>query len=386
MKRISTACFGFTMIFFFLLFVNTVIAQYTSAYDANGKPKSSAQISYDQNKNKKTSEQQDAENKRNAKYWEDKENKKASTTNDNTNSQNNSTRTNTVSSKVNTAHVYFSTEIPVGGNAKESKEFTISPDGGYVYLVVNNSPDNFNYDELQLKIKKTIGGVDQAFDNKTYTISSNVFSTYIKYSFFSSGNYIFDVYSKYGNLVGSTSVTINVTSSSSSSSSSPSSSSDDCIASSYKQYYNSKLGFSMCIPKDAYGVDEEDNKITVKEFYGKKLTISFISDPEGGIDKFDASIIDMARDILKTTLPTYYRKEFKMLSSKGEITIYRSVISATTSTGSNLQESLFYVKMNGNKIKGKDYMLVSGPLCNPSDDSSYQIIIELGMLSHLKIY
>lgn len=142
----------------------------------------------------------------------------------------------------------------------------------------------------------------------------------------------------------------------------------------------------MCIPKDAYGVDEEDNKITVKEFYGKKLSISFISDPEGGIDKFDASIIDMARDILKTTLPSYYRKEFKMLSSKGDITIYRSVISATTSTGSNLQESLFYVKMNGNKIKGKDYMLVSGPLCNPSDDASYQIIIELGMLSHLKIY
>jgi|GEM_PF-4594808 len=296
--------------------------------------------------------------------------------------------------KVTSAHVYFSTEVPVGGYAKEGKEFNISSDGGYVYLVVNNYPDNFNYDELQLKVKKTIGGTDQAFDNKTYTISSNVFSTYIKYSFFSSGNYIFDVYSKYGNLVGSASVTINVTSSSSSSSSpsssssssSPSSSSDDCIASSYKQYYNSKLGFSMCIPKDAYGVDEEDNKITVKEFYGKKLSISFISDPEGGIDKFDASIIDMARDILKTTLPSYYRKEFKMLSSKGDITIYRSVISATTSTGSNLQESLFYVKMNGNKIKGKDYMLVSGPLCNPSDDASYQIIIELGMLSHLKIY
>ena len=287
--------------------------------------------------------------------------------------------------KVTSAHVYFSTEIPVGGYAKEGKEFNIAPDGGYVYLVVNNYPDNFNYDELQLKVKKTIGGSDQAFDNKTYTISSNVFSTYIKYSFFSSGDYIFDVYSKYGNLVGSTNVTINVTSSSSSSSSS-SPSSDDCIASSYKQYYNSKLGFSMCIPKDAYGVDEDDNKITVKEFYGKKLTISFISDPEGGIDKFDASIIDMARDILKTTLPSYYRKEFKMLSSKGDITIYRSVISATTSTGSNLQESLFYVKMNGNKIKGKDYMLVSGPLCNPSDDSSYQIIIELGMLSHLKIY
>jgi hypothetical protein len=287
---------------------------------------------------------------------------------------------------VTSAHVYFSTEVPVGGYAKEGKEFNISSDGGYVYLVVNNYPDNFNYDELQLKVKKTIGGTDQAFDNKTYTISSNVFSTYIKYSFFSSGYYIFEVYSKYGNLVGSATVTINVTSSSSSSSSSPSSSSDDCIASSYKQYYNTSLGFSMCIPKDSYVDAEGDDKLTVKEFYGKKLSISFMNEPENGIDAFDASVIDMTKGIVKTSFTSYYRKEFKMISSKNNITIYRSVISATSNAGTVLQRSSYYIKMNGNKIKGKDFMDVSGPFVSSSDDETYQIIIELGMLSHLKVY
>ena len=285
--------------------------------------------------------------------------------------------------RVNSAHVYFSTEIPVGGNAKESKEFNISPDGGYVYLVVNNYPNNFNYDEIKLKIKKTIAGSEQLFDNKTYTISSDVFSTYIKYSFYSGGDYTFDVYSKYGNLVGSAGVTINMKSPSSSSSSS---SSDDCIASSYKQYLNSAMGFSMCIPKDSYVEAEGEDKLTVKEFYGKKLSISFMNDPEDGIDKFDASVIEMTKGILKTSFSSYYRKEFKMVRSDGDNTIYRSVISATSNAGTVLQRTSFYVKMNGNKIKGKDFMTVSGPFVSSSDDETYQIIIELGMLKHLKIY
>lgn len=291
---------------------------------------------------------------------------------------------NLTTTNVNSARVYFSTEVPVGGNAKESKEFTISPEGGYVYLVVNNYPDNFNYDELQLKIKKTIGGVNESFENKTYTINSNVFSTYIKYSFFSGGYYIFDVYSKYGNLVGSATVTINIKSSSSSSSSS---SSDDCIASSYKQYMNTSLGFSMCIPKDSYADENNsEEKITLKDFYGEKLNITFMNDPAGGIDKFDADVIDMARDIVKSSFPSYYRKEFKLLSTKGDITIYRSVISAKRSSGDWLQESIYYVRMNGNKIRGHDFMSISGPLVKPSDDETYQIIIELGMLKHLKVY
>lgn len=287
-------------------------------------------------------------------------------------------------SKLANAHVYFSTEIPVGGNAKEETEFTIATDGGYAYLVVNNYPDNFNYDELKVKVKKAIGGSDEAFDSKIYTIKSNVFSTYIKYSFFSSGFYSFDVYSKYGNLVGSTTVTIKVGSSSSSSSSSPST--DDCIASSYKQYYNSTMGFSLCIPKDGYVETAGEDKMTLKGFYGKELTISFMQEPHSGVDAFDASVVQQTKDILGESFTSYYRKDFKIVSSKGDNIIFRSVVSARSKGGIVFSRSKYYIKMNGNKIRGKDYMVVSGPFVDPSDDDTYQTIIELGMLSHLKIY
>jgi hypothetical protein len=142
----------------------------------------------------------------------------------------------------------------------------------------------------------------------------------------------------------------------------------------------------MCIPKDSYVDAEGDDKLTVKEFYGKKLSISFMNEPENGIDAFDASVIDMTKGIVKTSFTSYYRKEFKMISSKNNITIYRSVISATSNAGTVLQRSSYYIKMNGNKIKGKDFMDVSGPFVSSSDDETYQIIIELGMLSHLKVY
>ena len=143
----------------------------------------------------------------------------------------------------------------------------------------------------------------------------------------------------------------------------------------------------MCIPKDSYADENNsEEKITIKDFYGEKLNITFMNDPSGGIDKFDADVIDMARDIVKSSFPSYYRKEFKLLSTKGDISLYRSVISAKRSSGEWLQESIYYVRMNGNKIRGHDFMSVSGPLVKQSDDETYQIIIELGMLKHLKVY
>ena len=384
MKRTLIASIGFLIALFFLLPVVGIKAQYVSPYNSSGNVKPYNEFKSEMAKQPKWDEkkyQQDVKEKnaRNTDY-DRKTTNTTTTTTTPTNYNRSTTSVNT--SHTTSARVYFSTEVPVGGNAKEGKEFNITSDGGYVYLVVNNSPDNFNYDELKLKVKKTIGGTDEVFDNKTYTISSNVFSTYIKYSFYSAGYYTFDVFSKYGNLVGSAGVTITMKSSSTSSSSS---SSDDCIASSYKQYMNSTLGFSMCIPKDSYAEAEGDD-ITVKEFYGKKLSISFMNEPENGIDAFDASVIDMTKGILKTTFTSYYRKEFKLLSTYGSNTIYRSVLSATSNSGVVLQRSSFYVKMNGNKIKGKDFMTVSGPFVSSSSDETYQIIIELGMLKHLKIF
>ena len=107
------------------------------------------------------------------------------------------------------AKVYFSNEIPVLGIAKEGKEFDIDPSiGSFLYLVVDNYPDNFNYNQVKIKAYKTVNGVNQFHDEKTYDINGNLYYTYIKYSFYSDGYYIFDVYNKNGTLIGSTTVNI----------------------------------------------------------------------------------------------------------------------------------------------------------------------------------
>jgi hypothetical protein len=144
----------------------------------------------------------------------------------------------------------------------------------------------------------------------------------------------------------------------------------------------------MCAPRDSYADESQisANKITFNNFYGHKLEVSFMQEPAEGIDKFDASVVDLSRDLLKAYYSSFYRKEFKLLSSKGDLSIYRSVISGTLTSGSQLQSSVFYVRMYGKKIRGYDYMEISGPFVSYSDDVTYQIIIELGMLAKLKIY
>ena len=278
-------------------------------------------------------------------------------------------------------HIYFTNEVPKYGIATEAKELFIKPDGGYAYLVVDNYPDKFAYDQVQVKVYRSVNGSSQSYDEKTYTISTDLYYTYIKYSFFSTGYYIFDVYSKYGTFLGSANVTI------SNDNSSSSSGSTSC-ASGYKEYYNSSLGFSMCIPQDSYASDVSDgeDKINVNDFYGKKLSIAFMQEPSMGLDKFDATVVDLTRDMLKNSYSSFYRKEFKLLSSKDDYSIYRSVVSGTTSAGVNQESSVFYVRMYGKKIKDHDYMVINGPFADPGDDISYQIIIELGMLNKFKVY
>src|SRR5262245_20598723 len=71
------------------------------------------------------------------------------------------------------ARVYFSNEVPILGIATESKELFIKSEGGYAYLVIDNHPNNFSYDQVQLKVYKTVNGSYQSYDNKTYTISTS---------------------------------------------------------------------------------------------------------------------------------------------------------------------------------------------------------------------
>ena len=105
-------------------------------------------------------------------------------------------------------HVYFSNVVPVNGLATESKSFDIKPGGGFAYLIVDNYPNNFTYDKLKVKVYKTVNGAYQNFDSKTYSISTGSYYTYIKYDFYSIGNYTFDVFDKNGAVLGTAVVDI----------------------------------------------------------------------------------------------------------------------------------------------------------------------------------
>lgn len=293
--------------------------------------------------------------------------------------------------------VYFSNEVPVNGVAKESKEFYIESSGGYAYLIVDNYPDKFTYDQIKVKIYKTIRGTSSKFDDKTYDINTSYYYTYVKYSFYSEGEYIFDVYNKYDRFLGTAKVNIYFSSSSSESdrrrdtdtrTDSYQNRSTDCITG-YKSYSNNDFGFSMCIPKDAYEAESNvsSEKVKLSNFYGQDLSITFIKSIDQSVSEFDATVVELTRDMLRSEYSSYSRKEFKMLKSGDEFSVYRSVVSGVyKETGKTYQSSVFYIKMHNQRIRDNDYMVIRGPYTDPSNDTNYQIIIELGMIKFLKIY
>lgn len=161
------------------------------------------------------------------------------------------------------ARVYFSSEVPVSGVAKEGKEFTIDPtNGSYLYVIVDNYPTNFTSGELKVKIYKTNGSLQLvSFDDKTYDINTGYYYTYIKYSFYSAGTYTFDIFTGRDEFIGSGSVVINESGSRSSSSSS----------SSTDPYAKAKLYFSTETP--SYGIAKDVKKFTIDRDGGFVYTI-----------------------------------------------------------------------------------------------------------------
>jgi hypothetical protein len=166
------------------------------------------------------------------------------------------------------ARVYFSTEVPSNGIAKEGKEFYIDPStGNFVYCVVDNYPDNFVNSQLVVKIFKTNDKLQLVkWEEKTYDISTGYYYTYIKYSFYSAGTYTFDVYTPGGTFLGSGSVEIK-TNAGSSSASNPSSSS----SSSSDPYIKSKVYFSTEVP--SYGVAKDVKSFRIKSGGGYVYTV-----------------------------------------------------------------------------------------------------------------
>lgn len=105
------------------------------------------------------------------------------------------TTTNTNSSgKYAKAKVFCSLEVPVYGIATESKSIVISKNGSYAYMVIDNYPENFNVSGLNLKAYRKVDGQWVKETDEDYTIKSDSYYTYIKYSFYKAGEYAFDVY------------------------------------------------------------------------------------------------------------------------------------------------------------------------------------------------
>jgi hypothetical protein len=102
------------------------------------------------------------------------------------------------------ARVYFSNEVPVNGVAKEGRDFFIDPAyGSFLYVVVDNYPNNLNVSQLNVKVYKTEGLQNKMVEEKTYDINGSLYYTYIKYTFHSAGSYTFDIYTAGGEFLGS---------------------------------------------------------------------------------------------------------------------------------------------------------------------------------------
>lgn len=164
------------------------------------------------------------------------------------------------------ARVYFSNEVPVSGVAKEGKEFFIDPvAGSFIYAVIDNYPNNFNFTQIKAKIYKADGLQNKLVEEKTYDINSSLYYTYIKYSFYNQGTYTFDFYSGTGDFIGSGSVSIKnktTTATNTSAEAKSTGSGTNTTSTSSDPYVKSKVYFSTEVP--SYGVAKDVKSFDIK--------------------------------------------------------------------------------------------------------------------------
>lgn len=113
------------------------------------------------------------------------------------------------SGKYSKAKAYIALDVPVAGVAKQVSSIVINPDkGSYAYIVIDNYPTNFNVDKINLKSYKKVNGKYEKLNDQTYNISGDNYYTYIKYSFYTKGEYAFDVYDENDVFVATAYVTV----------------------------------------------------------------------------------------------------------------------------------------------------------------------------------
>lgn len=104
--------------------------------------------------------------------------------------------------KYDKARVFTSIEKPVNGIAKEVKSLTINRENGsYAYIIVDNYPNDFDLNTIKLKVYKKIGGKYELLKETNYNIDGDSYFTYIKYNFYTDGDYAFDVYDGKGTFI-----------------------------------------------------------------------------------------------------------------------------------------------------------------------------------------
>lgn len=109
----------------------------------------------------------------------------------------NGTTSNPDAKPYSTSRAFVSIEVPVAGMANESKVIIIDRSiGSYAYIVLDNYPNNFNVNQINLKSYKKVNGNYEKLGDEMYDINPDRFFTYLKYSFYSEGEYAFDIYDK----------------------------------------------------------------------------------------------------------------------------------------------------------------------------------------------
>lgn len=145
------------------------------------------------------------------------------TSNNNTSNNNNNNSNNNSSSDAYTKSKVYCTDDINEDTKKIGDEvdaFTINSNGGWVWVVVTNSPNTLETEELIMDVyKKDANGEYKEFvETKRYTIKSSLNTTYFKYSFYKEGNYKLSVYNKNEKWINTAYVKISVKGGSSSSS------------------------------------------------------------------------------------------------------------------------------------------------------------------------
>lgn len=106
--------------------------------------------------------------------------------------------------------VYCSVSVPERGMATESKTISIDREtGSYAYIVIDNYPNNFKVKSVELKSYKKVDEKWASIKNEKFDISTDYYFTFLKYIFYTSGDYVFDVYDENNEFIGTAYLTVN---------------------------------------------------------------------------------------------------------------------------------------------------------------------------------